>query len=178
MFEQVYFECNLKPLFEQILREMGNYTPQKVWKRFYKALQNAKSRLSDNFGTKDRRDTNTTHNRDKDDQHLELAVNETINAGKGIIENPEPFRMEIDGNIITNHTKNLELAEKFVVDLEAKGNPELKNEFRNSIEGWICTLLLLLRKDSNREGQYKVCGFSLKSIYDMWIKCYNKIINF
>jgi len=178
LFEDIYFECNLKPLFEQVLREMGNFTPKSVWKKFYDALQKARERISNNFGTKDRRNTNTTYNRNNDDQHLELAVNETIDAGKGTVENnPQPFRMRIDNNIITNHTDNPDLANNFVVDLEAKGNPELKNEFRNSIEGWICALLLLLPKDSNNEELYKIKGFSLKSIFEMWKKCYDEILN-
>jgi len=165
-------------LFEQILREMGAFTPKDVAKKFYEALQRARERISDSFGINARRNANTTYNRGDDDQHLETAVNETIEAGKGTIDNPlRSFRMKIDGNIVIKHTDHPELANNFVVNLETTANSELKDEFKNSIEGWICRLLLLLPKDSkNKEGLYKIKEFSLKSIFETWKKCYDEIL--
>jgi len=173
LFEHLYSKYHLQ--------EMGNYFPKNVKNRFYVALQNAQRRVADFYAIKDRTKVNTNHLRDGENekQHLKKAVEETIDAGKGQDRHSStyPFRMILKKKIIVNHTNHPELAEKFVRDLETIGKAELKEDFINSIEGWICKLLLFLPKDSKDQfGLYKCCGFSLKSIFEMWKDCYDRLL--
>ena len=107
LFEKIYFECNLKPLFEQVLKEMANYTKT----MFIGAFENAIRTITAN------KDYQKLYDTDKTIKEVILLI---INS------NPEihPFAIKYDDD--SDKEGKIIVFEKYKSTVEAAARQRMK----------------------------------------------------